>query len=142
MGFSEFLIKVLTLPSRVGGSVALAALALYLLRASGIEPFSSFDATLYRYIVVAGLLGAVVSIVEVLLITLRGTGNLIMQTLSKWQVYQARRKQAQKSMGALPPEYADVLWYLDPDLRGERLDECDAIELFLADALAKGKLYT
>jgi hypothetical protein len=47
-----------------------------------------------------------------LLITLRGTGNLIVQTLSKWQVYQARRKQAQKSMAALPPEYADVLWYL------------------------------
>jgi hypothetical protein len=64
MGFLEFLIKVLTLPSRVGGSVALAALALYLLRASGIEPFSSFDATLYRYIVVAGLLGAVVSIAK------------------------------------------------------------------------------
>jgi hypothetical protein len=29
--------------------------------------------------------------------------------------------------------------YLDPDQRGERLDECDAIELFLADALAKSR---
>ena len=27
--------------------------------------------------------------------------------------------------------------YLDPDRRGERIDECDAIEMFLADALAK-----
>jgi hypothetical protein len=28
--------------------------------------------------------------------------------------------------------------YLEPDRRGDRLDECDAIELFLADSLRKG----
>jgi hypothetical protein len=28
--------------------------------------------------------------------------------------------------------------YLDPDLRGERADECQAIETFLADSLRKG----
>jgi hypothetical protein len=27
--------------------------------------------------------------------------------------------------------------YLDPDRRGERIDECDAIETFLADSLSK-----
>jgi hypothetical protein len=27
--------------------------------------------------------------------------------------------------------------YLDPNRRGERLDECDAIEMFLADSLLK-----
>ena len=27
--------------------------------------------------------------------------------------------------------------YLDPNRRGERLNECDAIEMFLADALPK-----
>jgi hypothetical protein len=27
--------------------------------------------------------------------------------------------------------------YLDPDLRGERTDECDAIESFLTDAPAR-----
>jgi hypothetical protein len=27
--------------------------------------------------------------------------------------------------------------YLDPGRRGERLDECDAIEVFLADSLSK-----
>jgi len=31
--------------------------------------------------------------------------------------------------------------YLDPDRRGERIDECDAIEMFLADALAKSRQY-
>jgi hypothetical protein len=31
----------------------------------------------------------------------------------------------------------EVRGYLDPDRRGEHLDECDAIESFLADALAK-----
>ena len=31
----------------------------------------------------------------------------------------------------------EVRRYLDPDRRGERADECDAIELFLTDALAK-----
>ena len=29
--------------------------------------------------------------------------------------------------------------YLDPDLRGERADECDAIEMFLTDALPKSR---
>lgn len=31
----------------------------------------------------------------------------------------------------------EVRGYLDPDRRGERIDECDAIETFLADSLAK-----
>jgi hypothetical protein len=31
----------------------------------------------------------------------------------------------------------EVRGYLDPDRRGERADECDAIELFLADSLNK-----
>jgi hypothetical protein len=29
----------------------------------------------------------------------------------------------------------EVRGYLDPDHRGDRLDECDAIELFLTDTL-------
>jgi hypothetical protein len=29
--------------------------------------------------------------------------------------------------------------YLDPNRRGERLDECDAIAMFLADALPKSR---
>jgi len=29
--------------------------------------------------------------------------------------------------------------YLDPNRRGERLDECDAIAMFLADALTKSR---
>jgi hypothetical protein len=33
----------------------------------------------------------------------------------------------------------EVRGYLDPDLRGERLDECDAIEAFFTDALAKSR---
>jgi hypothetical protein len=28
--------------------------------------------------------------------------------------------------------------YLDPNRRGERADECDAIEMFLGDSLRKG----
>jgi hypothetical protein len=32
----------------------------------------------------------------------------------------------------------EVRGYLDPDHRGDRLDECDAIELFLTDSLLKG----
>jgi len=32
----------------------------------------------------------------------------------------------------------EVRGYLDPDRRGDRADECDAIELFLADSLLKG----
>jgi hypothetical protein len=31
----------------------------------------------------------------------------------------------------------EVRGYLDPDRRGERADECDAIEAFLADSLIK-----
>jgi hypothetical protein len=33
----------------------------------------------------------------------------------------------------------EVRGYLDPDLRGERADECDAIEMFLADSLTKSR---
>jgi len=32
----------------------------------------------------------------------------------------------------------EVRGYLDPDRRGDRIDERDAIELFLADSLLKG----
>jgi hypothetical protein len=31
----------------------------------------------------------------------------------------------------------EVRGYLDPDLRGERADECEAIEAFLAEALVR-----
>ena len=31
----------------------------------------------------------------------------------------------------------EVRGYLDPDRRGDRLDECDAIEMFLTDSLNK-----
>jgi hypothetical protein len=33
----------------------------------------------------------------------------------------------------------EVRGYLDPDRRGDRADECDAIEAFLADALPKSR---
>jgi hypothetical protein len=33
----------------------------------------------------------------------------------------------------------EVRGYLDPDRRGERTDECDAIEAFLADSLIKSR---
>jgi hypothetical protein len=58
------------------------------------------------------------------------------------------RRRAPRRLGlvtrrlVLEPEWLDSLevrGYLDPDQRGERLDECDAIELFLADALAKSR---
>jgi hypothetical protein len=45
----------------------------------------------------------------------------------------------------LPPmtkdqlDQLEVRGYLDPDLRGERADECDAIEMFLADSLPKSR---
>jgi hypothetical protein len=32
----------------------------------------------------------------------------------------------------------EVRGYLDPDRRGDRTDECDAIEMFLTDSLLKG----
>jgi len=31
----------------------------------------------------------------------------------------------------------EVLGYLDPDRRGDRAEECDAIEMFLGDSLVK-----
>jgi hypothetical protein len=33
----------------------------------------------------------------------------------------------------------EVRGYLDPDRRGDRADECDAIEMFLADSLAQSR---
>ena len=35
------------------------------------------------------------------------------------------------------PDALEVRGYLDPDRRGDRADECDAIEAFLADSLNK-----
>jgi len=32
----------------------------------------------------------------------------------------------------------EVRGYLDPDRRGDRADECDAIEMWLGDSLRKG----
>jgi hypothetical protein len=113
MGFLEFLSAILALPSRIGAGVALGALSLYLLRKAGFEPFSSFDPALYRGIVVVGLIGAAISVVEGALIIVRGTTNLIASAASRWQISQSRRKLAKRSMDALQnSEYAGVLWYL------------------------------
>ena len=57
--------------------------------------------------------------------------------------YRVRRQRGLRRLPAvLSSKQIDSLeekGYLDPDRRGERLDECDAIELFLADALAKSR---
>ena len=58
--------------ARVGWSIFLAALALYLLRRGGIEAFSHVDSTVYAVILLAGLFGAGVGVVDLVV------------TVSKW----------------------------------------------------------
>jgi hypothetical protein len=41
------------------------------------------------------------------------------------------------SVGEAQLDALEKKGYLDPDRRGDRTDECDAIELFLADLLRK-----
>ena len=56
----------------------------------------------------------------------------------------AHRKRTKRGMHRLSITLTDaqldaleVRGYLDPDRRGDRADECDAIEMFLGDSLAR-----
>jgi hypothetical protein len=58
----------------------------------------------------------------------------------------AHRKRTKRGMHRLSITLTDaqfdaleVRGYLDPDRRGDCADECDAIEMFLADSLAKSR---
>jgi hypothetical protein len=57
--------------------------------------------------------------------------------LSRWRrkrgIHRRTVSQTDYQLDAL-----EVRGYLDPDRRGDRADECDAIEMFLADSLLKG----
>jgi hypothetical protein len=58
----------------------------------------------------------------------------------------AHRKRTKRGMHRLSITLTDaqldaleVRGYLDPDRRGDRADECDAIEMFLGDSLPKAR---
>src|SRR5258708_15927340 len=100
-GFLEFLVKILSLPSKIGAGVALAAATLYVLRAAGIEPFSSFDSTHFAYIAVAGVVGAVIAIIDVMLSVVPRIWCSITGAISACRLYIGRRRHAIRTMDAL-----------------------------------------
>jgi hypothetical protein len=54
--------------------------------------------------------------------------------LSRWRRKRGiRRRSIDVTDGQL--DVLEVRGYLDPDRRGDRTDECDAIEMFLTDTL-------
>ena len=59
---------------------------------------------------------------------------------ARWRA--RRRRGLVTRLIVLEREWLDALeerGYLDPDRRGERIDECDAIETFLADSLSRSR---
>ena len=55
--------------------------------------------------------------------------------------HRRRRTRGQRVLSIVAEKHwldqLEVRGYLDPDRRGERIDECDAVETFLADSLNK-----
>jgi len=113
MGLLEFLTKIIGLPWKIGGGVALGALAVHVLNARGLEPFKSIDPSLYRDILVAGVIGAAVALFEIA--TWIPVAGLIGRAANHRRNTQGRKMQAiriMEDLTLLRPDFGEVLWYL------------------------------
>jgi hypothetical protein len=111
----SFLAKLIGTTARVGAAFALLAAVTYVCRKAGIDVFAALPDGLYQAIVVAGLLGAAIVLVEFVIQVGRG-----LRQIGKWIAKKNRtrrrhaveRQTAIKNMEVLTPEFALVLRYL------------------------------
>jgi hypothetical protein len=111
----SFLAKLIGTTARVGAAFALLAVVTYVCRKAGIDVFAALPDGFYQAIVVAGLLGAAIVLVELVIQVGKG-----LRQIGKWIAKKNRtrhrraveRQTALKNMEVLTPEFALVLRYL------------------------------
>jgi hypothetical protein len=107
-----FLAKLIGTTARIGGAVALAALALFILRRSGVEPFTTLDPAVYSITIVAGIIGGCVVIVELFVVFGKWSGAKIQAHLNNSADFKMKRDTAIKNMQTLLDEYLMILLFL------------------------------
>src|SRR6266446_487652 len=107
-----FLAKLIGTTARIGGAVALAALVLFILRRSGVEPFTTLDPAVYGITIVAGIIGGCVVVVEFFVVFGKWSGAKIQAHLKASAEAKMKRKTALKNMLSMPDEYIGVLLFL------------------------------
>lgn len=111
----SFIAKLIGATARVGAAVALLAGVIYVGRNAGIEFFVALPEGLYQTIVVAGLFGAFIVLVELVIQVGKGfrhIGKWIIEKNRTRHSHAVERQTALKNMQVLTPEFALVLRYL------------------------------
>jgi hypothetical protein len=98
--------------ARIGGAVALAALVLFILRRSGVEPFTTLDPAVYGITIVAGIIGGCVVVVELLVALGKWLRAKIQKHLTNSADITIKRDTALKNIETLQEEYMVVLLFL------------------------------
>lgn len=110
-----FIAKIFDARARVGAAIAFGAGALFALQHSKVEPFASLGPSTAATIFIAGIIGAFVVLVD-LLIVLWGIALSLGSRLRSWYVeYATRNKNRQialKNFDSMSSEFGDVLVFL------------------------------
>jgi len=110
-----FVAKIIGTTARVGGAVALAAGTVVLGHRVGFSLFVNLNDSLYQGVVVAGLIGACVVAVELVILAGKGVrwiGSRIFERLAIWGDHRIEKKMALKNMMVLTPDFAQSLRFL------------------------------
>jgi hypothetical protein len=124
-----FISKLIGTTAKVGAAFAIAGVAVYFGRRSGIGFFIGLNDVVYQAIVVAGLVGAGSVAVELVVAcgrALRWLGGKITNISRKRAVHIRKRDNALRNMEALTFEYAQVLRFLKSNDRKRFIASVDS----------------
>ncbi|MBM3544405.1 MAG: hypothetical protein FJX44_07880 [Alphaproteobacteria bacterium] len=107
-----FLSKLLSATSRVGAILVLAGLVTFLGRSFGFDFFVNLDPLVYQIVVVAGVIGSSVVVVDFLTSAWGWTSTKVKVRRASAREARIKQEHALKNLRPLPAEYADVLSFL------------------------------
>ena len=107
-----FLAKLIGTTARIGGAFALAALVLFILRRSGVEPLTTLDPAVYGITIVAGIIGGCVVVIELFVVLVEWLRAKIQEHLKNSADFTMKRDTALKNMQTIIEEYMVVLLFL------------------------------
>jgi hypothetical protein len=110
-----FIAKLIGATARVGGAIALAAIVVYVGRRAGLGFFVGLNGSIYQGIEVAGLVGACIVAVELIIAAgkaLRWIGRKLSAAIARQAERRNQRALALRNMEALTPPFALTLKFL------------------------------
>ncbi len=111
----SFIAKLIGATARVGGAIALAAAVVFFGRRVGVGFFVDVNESIYQAIVIAGLIGACIVVVELVIVGgkgIRWIGSKVSGGLAAMAERRNERRTALKNMAALTPQFAMTLRFL------------------------------